>query len=243
MAEQDRAKIPNVNNVKTTVPDMNEEVETKPDDSKLSELERSDVGLQRFFETFFVGDVVITPPDKFWEMYIKNSENAMRFPAISLYPISYDVTEMNSFPQHQQGFLASHKIDILDDETGGSKGTTKLMSKFVKVMYMDIGYMVSVWAKTRSDALKCFQEILFVVYNHQEFPIYCYEEKIMLPFKVDAIGDSSQFGMTASQDVMYRYTVDLTVSSQIFETANFNNVIDRDFTVIEDKKVEEDFNG
>lgn len=228
-----------LNNNKKTLPIANETIILKQSHTGVPHLERYDLGLQDFLSQFFVGDVIITPENNFWEMYIKNTNDNIKFPAVSFYPTNYSVADTNSFSIQQQGFLFDIASQIVDPVTHDDKGSTVLMSKFARALDINISYSINVWALTRSDALQLTQELMFPLYNHREFPISYFDELHNASFDIsDTIEDNSNFGMSQSADVVYRYTFNIIVHASIYDSKNYKNVIKPESGVIE-KKINE----
>ena len=223
-----------VNNNKKTLPLANENVSLLQEQTNTPHLERYDLGLQDFLKNFFVGDVVITPVENFWELYIKTSNNDIKFPAVSFYPTSYTIPETNSFSMQQKGFMMEKSLMVTDPLTHGEKGQTVLMSKFARVLNVDIGYDINVWALNRSDALQLTQELMFPLFNHREFPISYYDELHDIPFDIrDSVSDNSSFGMNQGSDVIYRYSFSILVHASIFDSKNHQNVLYTESEVVE----------
>lgn len=216
----------NVNNNKKTLPLANEDIKLVQEQTGVPHLERYDIGLQDFLKNFFVGDVVITPVDNFWELYIKTSNDDIKFPAVSFYPTSYTVPESNSFSMQQKGFIMDKFLSVVDPVTQDDKGSTVLMSKFARSLNIDIGYSINVWALNRSDALQLTQELMFPLFNHREFPISYFDELHSVSFDIrDSVEDNSNFGMNQSVSVVYRYTFDIIVHAAIYDSKNYRNII------------------
>lgn len=215
-----------VNNNKKTLPLANENIKLAQEQTGIPHLERYDLSLQDFIKNFFVGDVVITPVDNFWELYIKNTDDNMKFPAVSFYPVSYDIADTNSFSIQQNGFIMDKELVIKNPLTQGDKGSTVLMSKFARALNIDIGYSINVWALTRSDALQLTQELMFPLFNHREFPMIYFDELHNVSFDIsDSVTDNSSFGLTQSENVIYRYTFDIVVHASVYDSKNHQNVV------------------
>ena len=223
-----------VNNNKITLPLANEDVKLVQEQTGIPHLERYDLGLQDFLKNFFVGDVVITPVENFWSLYIKTTENDIKFPAVSFYPVDYSIPNTNSFSMQQKGFIMDKALTVKDPLTHDDNGTTILMSKFARSLNVDISYNINVWALNRSDALQLTQELMFPLFNHREFPISYYDEIHNVSFDIrDSVTDNSRFGMTQSSDVVYRYSFDIVVHAAIYDSKNYQNVVKPKSSVIE----------
>lgn len=222
------------NNNKKTLPVANEKILLTQEHTGVPHLERYDLSLQDFIKNFFVGDVVITPTENFWEMYIKNTNNDMKFPAVSFYPTNYSIPNTNSFSMQQQGFLFGKSVEIVDPLTHGKEGNTILMSKYIRALDVDISYTINVWALTRTDALQLTQELMFPLFNHREFPIIYFDEYHNAAFDIsDTIEDHSVLGMNQSQDVIYRYSFNIVVHASVFDSKNYKNTLSTDSDIIE----------
>lgn len=216
-----------MNNQKSA-PLMNENINLKDDMTGVSHFLRYDEGLKAFIKEFFVGDVVITPVDDFWEFYVRNSNDDIKFPAISLYPINYTFNpEQNNFATIQLGSLLQDAAEIRDEDTNKTTGHTMLLSKMVRVMYWDIQYQIDIWALNRNDALQLVQEILFPMYQHKEYQVQYFQHNYSVPYQLDnSFQNNSVVGLTSGQETIYRYTFNITVTAPIFDSKNYYNTID-----------------
>lgn len=216
-----------MNNSKAA-PLMNENINLKEDMTGISHFMRYDEGLKNFIKEFFVGDVIIAPVDDFWEFYIRNSNNDIKFPAISLYPVNYTLnSDQNNFASIQLGSLLQEAAEIRNEDTNTVDGHTMLLSKLVRVMYWDVQYQIDIWALTRNDALQLTQEILFPLYQHKEYQVQYFQHNYSVPYKIDNTFQSNSIvGITNGQENIYRYTIDIVVTAPIFDSKNYYNTIE-----------------
>lgn len=214
-------------------PLMNEDIKLNQDMQGISHFARYDEGLKTFLKEFFVGDVIIAPPDEFWEFYIKNSNNNIALPAISLFPESYRFnTEQNSFTRYQLGDTIQDRVEIINEDTNTKEGSTVLLSKKARALYYDITYQIHVWGFNRNDTLQLLQEILFPLYQHHEFQINYFNESYFQSYEIENdIINNSQIGMNQNNGTLYRYTITLITTAPIFDSKNYYNVTDTHTTV------------
>lgn len=218
-----------MNNMKSA-PLMNEEITLKQDMKEMPHFARYDEGLKEFIKTFFVGDVVIAPTDQFWEFYIKDTKNDIKFPAISLFPGEYSLnTEQNNFSSIQLGTFIQDEVDIIDEATNVKEGETKLLSKAARTLYFDIPYQINVWATKRDHALQLVQEILFPLFQHKEFKIEYFNKEYLVPYQISpTINNNSMIGTNSDQGTMYIYSFNLTVTAPIFDSKNYYNAVSKE---------------
>lgn len=228
-----------MNNMKSA-PLMNEDISLKQDMKEMPHFVRYDEGLKEFIKNFFIGDVVITPVDQFWEFYIKNTKHDLKFPAVSLFPTRYQINNsQNNFSSMQLGTFIQDAVEIRDEGTNKLEGTTKYLSKAARTLYMDIDYQINIWAIRREDALQLVQELMFPLFQHKEYQINYFNEKYSVPYTIDtSINDSSAIG--ADQGTMYIYSFNITVTAPIFDSKNYYNAINKDlklFTTLGEEKL------
>lgn len=228
-----------MNNMKSA-PLMNEDISLKQDMKEMPHFVRYDEGLKEFIKNFFVGDVIIAPMDQFWEYYIKNTKNDIKFPAVSLFPIGYSISrEQNNFPSLQLGTFIQQAAEIRDEGTNELEGTTRYLSKAARTIYFDIEYQINVWAIKRNDALQLVQELMFPLFQHNEYKISYFNEEYSVPYTIDtSISNNSTIG--ADQGTMYIYSFNLTVTAPIFDSKNYYNAINKDlklFTTLGEEKL------
>lgn len=221
-----------MNNQKTA-PLLNEELTVKQDMQSMPDFIRYDEGLKEFIQTFFPGDIIIAPDNEFWEFYVKNNQNDVKFPAVSLYPGIYTLDEnQNNFATMQFGPIIQDAVELKDEATNEKKGSTALLSKAARTLFFNIPYTITIWALTRDDALHMVQEMAFLLYQHGEFPIKYQGEEYFIPYKIDpSINANSTVGMNAPQGTMYTYSFDLSITAPIFDSKNYYNVINRNLQV------------
>lgn len=228
-----------MNNMKSA-PLMNEDISLKQDMKEMPHFVRYDEGLKEFIKNFFIGDVIITPVDQFWEFYIKNTKHDIKFPAVSLFPTRYQINNsQNNFSSMQLGTFIQDAVEIRDEGTNKLEGTTKYLSKAARTLYMDIDYQINIWAIRREDALQLVQELMFPLFQHKEYQISYFNEKYSVPYTIDtSINDSSAIG--ADQGTMYIYSFNITVTAPIFDSKNYYNAINKDlklFTTLGEEKL------
>ena len=228
-----------MNNMKSA-PLMNEDISLKQDMKEMPHFVRYDDGLKEFIKNFFIGDVIITPVDQFWEFYIKNTKHDLKFPAVSLFPTRYQINNsQNNFSSMQLGTFIQDAVEIKDEGTNKLEGTTKYLSKAARTLYMDIDYQINIWAIRREDALQLVQELMFPLFQHKEYQISYFNEKYSVPYTIDtSINDSSAIG--ADQGTMYIYSFNITVTAPIFDSKNYYNAINKDlklFTTLGEEKL------
>jgi hypothetical protein len=223
-----------------SAPLMNEDISLKQDMKEMPHFVRYDEGLKEFIKNFFIGDVIITPVDQFWEFYIKNTKHDLKFPAVSLFPTRYQINNsQNNFSSMQLGTFIQDAVEIRDEGTNKLEGTTKYLSKAARTLYMDIDYQINIWAIRREDALQLVQELMFPLFQHKEYQISYFNEKYSVPYTIDtSINDSSAIG--ADQGTMYIYSFNITVTAPIFDSKNYYNAINKDlklFTTLGEEKL------
>lgn len=218
-----------MNNVKSA-PLMNEDITLKQDMKEMPHFIRYDEGLKEFIKQFFVGDVVITPTDQFWEFYIKNTDNNIKFPAISLFPDGYVLnSDQNNFSSIQLGTFIQDEVDIVDEATNVKEGKTKLLSKSARALYFDISYQINVWATRRDFALQLVQEIMFPLFQHKEFKIKYFNNEYLVPYQISStIDNNSMIGTDSNNGTMYRYSFNIVVTAPIFDSKNYYNAVSKD---------------
>lgn len=232
-----------MNNMKAA-PLMNEDISLKQDMKEMPHFVRYDEGLKEFIKNFFVGDVVIAPDDNFWEFYIKNTSNDIKFPAVSIFPTDYTLnTNQNNFSSIQLGTFIQDSVSIIDEVTNEKQGQTKLLSKAARTLYFDISYQINVWALKRNDALQLVQELMFPLFQHKEFKIKYFNEEYSIPYQISStINNNSMIGTNSDQGTMYIYSFNIVVTGPIFDSKNYYNAISEDtkiFAHIDDKVQEE----
>lgn len=221
-------------NNKETAPLYNETIELKVDMKGQSHFIRYDEGLREFLKTFFVGDVVIAPVDEFWQIYTKTSKNHITLPAVSLFPVNYNLSEDgNSFPNYQIGTFIEDFAKDIDEATNTDKGNTIRLSKAARVLFYDIDYDINVWAQNRNDALQLVQELLFPLTQHGEYQIRYFDTNYFINYKIDPnFENNSSYGMNQEEGLLYRYTIHLhTEHCPIFDSKNYYNVLDNKTSV------------
>lgn len=221
-------------NNKETAPLYNETISLKSDMKGISHFVRYDEGLKEFLKTFFVGDVIIAPVDEFWQIYTKNSEDHIQLPAVSIFPMNYDLNEeANSFPNYQIGTFIEDFAKDVDEATNGDKGNTVRLSKAARALFYDIDYDIDVWAQNRNDALQLVQELLFPLMQHSEYQIRYFDTDYFINYKVDPnFENNSSYGMNQDIGLLYRYTIHLhTERCPIFDSKNYYNVLDNKLSV------------
>lgn len=228
-----------MNNSKAA-PLMNESLNVKQDMKEMPHFIRYDEGLKEFIGNFFVGDIVITPIDQFWEFYIKDTNNDIKFPAISVYPTNYSLnSDQNNFSSIQLGTFIQDAVDIIDVDTNVKQGNSQLLSKAARTLYWDIEYQINVWALRRGDALQLVQELMFPLFQHREFKIKYFNEEYSVPYNInDNIVNNSIIGNSSNQGTMYIYSFNIVVTAPIFDSKNYYNTINRDldlFVKLNDK--------
>lgn len=221
-----------MNNQKSA-PLMNENIKLEQDMKGVAHFARYDEGLKTFLKEFFVGDVVIAPADEFWEFYIKNTENNIALPAISLFPESYVFnSENNSFTRYQLGDPIQKRVDIINEDNNVKEGSTVLLSKMARALYYDITYQINIWGLNRDDTLQLLQEILFPLYQHSEYQISYFGENYSIPYQIGSdIINNSQMGINQNGGTLYRYTISLNITAPIFDSKNYYNVTDSHTTI------------
>lgn len=218
-----------MNNMKSA-PLMNEEIVLEQDMKEMPHFARYDEGLKEFIKQFFVGDVIIAPIDQFWEFYIKDTKNDIKFPAISLFPGNYSLnSDQNNFSSIQLGTFIQDEVDIINEATNEKEGSTKLLSKAARTLYFDIPYTINVWATKRDHALQLVQEIMFPLFQHKEFKIKYFGKEYLVPYQISpTINDNSMIGTNSDQGTIYLYSFDITVTAPIFDSKNYYNAISKD---------------
>lgn len=232
-----------MNNMKSA-PLMNEQITLKQDMKEMPHFIRYDEGLKEFIKNFFVGDVIISPVDQFWEFYIKNSGNDIKFPAVSLFPSDYELNgDQNNFSSIQLGTFIQDDVNIIDEATNEKQGATKLLSKAARTLYFNIPYQINVWALNRNDALQLVQELLFPLFQHKEFPIRYFNDEYLVSYQISStINNNSTIGTNSDQGTMYIYSFSIVVTAPIFDSKNYYNAVSKDnkvFARVGEKEQEE----
>lgn len=220
-------------NVQQNAAPMNEEINIKLDMKEMPNFIRYDEGFKQFLKYFFVGDVIIARDDDFWEFITRETENDIKFPAISIWPSRYTMSpNMNGFTNVQYGPFIEKAVEIKDEATNESKGITRMMSRSARVIYFDIAYQVTVWGLDRAMALQLLQEILFPIKQQNEYKITYFDQPYTVSYKVgDEVVDNSVFGLQWTQSDIYRYTFTVMTTGPVFDSKTYYNALSRFVTV------------
>ena len=216
-------------NNQLSAPLMNEDIKINLDMKGMPDFIRYDKGFEAFLRNFFIGDVIITRDEDFWEYATKETQDHVKFPAISIWPISYSFSQgMNGFSNVQYGPIIEDSATVYDDETNENLGKNVRMSRSARLLYFDISYNVTVWGLTREMALQLLQEILFPIKQHSEYQITYFGEPYSVSYKVeDTISDNSVFGLQWVQSDIYRYSFIVTTKGPIFDSKTYYNALSR----------------
>lgn len=216
-------------NNQLSAPLMNEPVSIKLDMKEMPNFIRFDEGFKQFLKHFFVGDVILSREDDFWEFMTRETENDIKFPAISIWPVNYSMTpNMNGFSGVQYGPFIEKAVEIVDEATNEKQGATTMLSRSARTIYFDITYQVTVWGLNRPMALQLLQEILFPLKQYNEYQITYFDKPYDVSYKVgNDIVDSSVFGLQWVQSDMYRYSFNVTVTGPIFDSKVYYNALSR----------------
>lgn len=216
-------------NNQLSAPLMNEPISIDLDMKEMPNFIRYDEGFKSFLKTFFIGDVIISREDDFWEFITRETENNIKFPAISIWPFNYTMSNnMNGFSGVQYGPIIEKAVEIVDEETNEKKGSTRMLSRSARTIYFDISYQVTVWGLDRGMALQLLQEILFPLKQYGEYQIIYFDKPYTVSYKVDnSITDNSVFGVQWTQSDMYRYSFVVTTTGPIFDSKVYYNALSR----------------
>ena len=216
-------------NNQISAPLMNEQIKLDLDMKEMPGFYRYDKGFESFLKQFFIGDVIIARDDDFWEFATKETENNIKFPAISFYPTGYTMSQgMNGFSNVQYGPIIEDGVEIVDEATNEKQGKTMMMSRSARCIYFDITYQVTVWGLNRLMALELLQEILFPLKQHGEYQITYFDKPYDVSYKVgDQIADNSVFGLQWVQSDIYRYSFTVSTTGPIFDSKVYYNALSR----------------
>lgn len=216
-------------NNQISAPLMNEPVSVKLDMREMPNFIRYDEGFKSFLKNFFIGDVIISREDDFWEFITKETENNIKFPAISIWPTRYTMSpNMNGFSGVQYGPIIEEATEIVDETTNEKLGKTRMMSRSARTIYFDITYQVTVWGLDRGMALQLLQEILFPLKQYNEYQITYFDKPYDVSYKVESdITDNSVFGLQWIQSDIYRYSFFVTTTGPVFDSKVYYNALSR----------------
>lgn len=216
-------------NNQPSVPLMNEEVKIDLDMREMPNFIRYDEGFKAFLKHFFVGDVIISRDDDFWEFMTRETENDIKFPAISVWPVNYTMSSnMNGYSNVQYGPFIEKAVEVVDEATNEKQGKTRMMSRSARALYFDITYQVTIWGLNRPMALQLLQEMLFPLKQYNEYQITYFDKSYNVSYKVgNDITDSSVFGLQWVQSDIYRYSFLVTTTGPIFDSKTYYNALSR----------------
>lgn len=198
--------------------------------------------LQKLLKSVFSGPVVLESTESAFDNAIKQIKGKMSFPFISLYPmptIAMDNSK-NSFPGYHLGAPMFTELPIYDKH-GEYEGTDDNYAKNVKTLYINIEYQIDVWAIDRQSAEEVVRELMFWLYENQELSINFYGQPLIFTFTVgDSIQDNTDLVNYESNNKIYRFTLNIALSTAIFRTENYFTVKKPDFDIrlISDKKTQ-----
>lgn len=220
-------------NIQPNAAPMNEDVNITLDMKEMPNFIRYDEGFKAFLKHFFIGDVVISRDDDFWEFITRETENNIKFPAISIWPTRYSLSStMNGFSGVQYGPFIEKAVEIKDEVTNESNGTTRMMSRSARVLYFDISYQVTVWGLDRPMALQLLQEILFPLKQINEYKITYFDQPYIVSYQIgNDVVDNSVFGLQWTQSDIYRYSFNVTTTGPVFDSKTYYNALSRFVTV------------
>lgn len=174
----------------------------------------------------FSGQVVLEQVDTAFDNAIKQTKGKMQFPFISLYPIptiDFDNSK-NSYPSYHLGDKMFTQVPVFD-ENGKYTGSDDSVAKNVKMLYINIGYQIDVWAIDRTTAEEVIRELMFWFYENQEVSVTFYGQPLTFTFTIgNSIQDNTDLVNYESNGKIYRFTTDIALSTAIFRTENYFTV-------------------
>lgn len=185
------------------------------------------IALKNLFTNVFNGDVVIEPPDDAFDYAIKQTEDNLKFPFISIYPNNtiYLDNKNNAMPSYSEGMQFQNPMPIYNDEDRSFIGLNDRLSKNAEFLYILIGYQIDIWGTTRLDTEKLVQELLFWLYQNQQ--IESQYSGVNLHFNFDIgneIVDNSDLTQYQSSGKLYRYTCSIQAQVTLIRSENYFTV-------------------
>ena len=183
--------------------------------------------LKNLLKESFTGDVILEPVDTAFNYAVKQTENNLRFPFISLYPGNtiYLDNKNNSMGAYHEGMNYQNPY-LLFDNDGIFKGTNNRLAKNAQFLYIIMNYQIDVWATTREEAECVLQELLFWLYQNQQVESKYNNEKLLFSFIIDDnIIDNSDLVNYATNGKLYRFTCGIDLQCTIIRSENYFTVI------------------
>ena len=183
--------------------------------------------LKSLLNKVFSGDVVLEPVDTAFEYAIKQTDNGLKLPFISIYPNESILLDKknNAMPSYSEGIQFQNPMVTYNDD-GSLKGTNQRLAKNVKFLYIIIGYQLDVWATTRLEAEQVIQELLFWLYHNQQIDIEYQGVNLSFSFDIgDEIINNSDLMSYNNIGKIYRYTHNIQVHATLLRSENYFTVI------------------
>ena len=194
--------------------------------------------LKKLLKEVFNGDVIMEPVDTAFQYAVKQTENNVKFPFISIYhdnTIQLD-NKNNGMPGYHFGLSYQNPLPVYDDH-GDFKGTNNRLAKNVQFLYIIMSYQIEVWALKRSDAEEVMKELLFWLYQNQQVDINYNGELLSFSFTINNnVIDNSDLTSYMNNGKMYRYTCGIEIQCTITRSENYFTVIKPNIKVEELKK-------
>lgn len=201
----------------------------KVEQNMLSNISKYGEALKELIKSVFTNkNVVYEPVDTAFDFAFKQSAGDLGFPLISFYhnPTIEINRASSSFGGYKTGYRFQRSLPIYEEDTMNPLGINEKLAKNVKVLYINIGYQIDVWAPTRLVAEQVAQELLFWLYDNQQVSIKYQNVDYSFSFDIgDNLIDNSDLVQYKSKGALYRYTLNVITSAILMQSKNFFNYI------------------
>lgn len=191
--------------------------------------------LQKLIQNVFSGSVILEPVDTAFQYAVKQTNDKIKFPMISIYPNStIQLDRKNiSMPSYKEGIPFQNPMKVYNED-GSLKGTNEKLAKNAKFLYIIIGYQIDVWATSRIEAEEVMQELLFWLHHNQQVEIEYQGMKLYFSFDLGSeIIDNSDLVAYQTNGKMYRFTYGIQTHATLLRSENYFTVIYPNITVEE----------
>lgn len=183
--------------------------------------------LKDLLSKVFTGNVILEPVDTAFQYAIKQSEDNLQFPFISLYPDNSVTLDRKNIamPSYMEGMPFENPLKIYNDD-GLLKDTNERLAKNVKFLYIIIGYQLDVWGITRLETEQAMQELIFWLYHNQSLEIEYLGQTLKFSFDLsNEIVDNTDLVAYQSKGKLYRYTFGIQLHATLLRSENYFTVI------------------
>ena len=183
--------------------------------------------LQKLIQNVFSGSVILEPVDTAFQYAVKQTNDKIKFPMISIYPNStIQLDRKNiSMPSYKEGIPFQNPMKVYNED-GSLKGTNEKLAKNAKFLYIIIGYQIDVWATSRIEAEEVMQELLFWLHHNQQVEIEYQGMKLYFSFDLGSeIIDNSDLVAYQTNGKMYRFTYGIQTHATLLRSENYFTVI------------------